>query len=244
MVSSKATTTMGLGTRGRLDLRRKSTIMTAFEHTVSSVDELSNLYRSPSDGVVNKETPVLDHGCRDFIKQSTFVLVGTSSLEGKQDVSPRGGPAGFVKVLDDYHLIIPDLNGNNRLDSIRNIIEQETIGLLFIIPGLGETLRINGRGCITTDDSLLELFSEELRKPKAAIGVTVETGFIHCAKSFMRSGMWEPETWPKKECTPSPGKMLVDHSGMGGSISGEERDQLLEEGYKVDLAADLPETNA
>ena len=237
---------MGLDTHGHLDLRRKSTIMTAFEHTIRSVDELSNLYRAPSDGVVAKETPVLDPGCRDFIEQSTFVLVGTSSSEGKQDVSPRGGPAGFVKVLDDHHLVIPDLNGNNRLDSICNIIDQGTIGLLFVIPGLGETLRINGQGCITTDDCLLELFSEELRKPKVAIGVTIETGFIHCAKSFRRSGLWEPETWPKKECTPSPGQILVDHgyeSGMGGSITGEECNHMLEEGYKVDLAADLPETN-
>ena len=217
--------------------------MTAFEHTISSTEELSNLYRAPTEHVVAKETSILDHGCRDFINQSTFVLVGTSSPEGKQDVSPRGGPAGFVKVLDEHRLVIPDLNGNNRLDSIHNIIEQRTIGLLFVIPGLGETLRIKGQGCITTDNDILELFSEELRKPKAAIGVTVESGFIHCAKSFKRSGLWEPDTWPRKECTPSPGQMLIDHSGMGESMTGEELDLMLEAGYKVDLAADLPETS-
>tara|TARA_Y100001960_G_C14432971_1_gene708748 strand:- start:158 stop:805 length:648 start_codon:yes stop_codon:yes gene_type:complete len=215
--------------------------MEPFNNIISSKDELYEIYRNPSETVTTKESSIIDQGCEDFIKQSTFLLVGTSNLNGELDVSPRGGPAGFVKVIDNHRLVIPDLNGNNRLDSIQNIVEQGNIGLLFIIPGLGETLRINGQAYITKEEQILELFSDELRTPKTAIGVVVETAFIHCAKSFRRGNMWEPREWPDKKDVPSPGQMLVDHSGLEGSITGAEVDQLLEAGYKVDLAEDLPE---
>ena len=109
-----------------------------FDHVLESADELADLYRPAAGAAVAKEADRLDDACRGFIAQSTFVLVGTSSKDGLLDVSPRGGPAGFVKILDDQRLAIPDLNGNNRLDSIRNIIEQGQIGLLFIVPGLGD----------------------------------------------------------------------------------------------------------
>ena len=215
--------------------------MEPFKNIISSKDELYEIYRSPSELVTTKESSIIDQGCKDFIKQSTFLLVGTSNLNGELDVSPRGGPAGFVKVIDNNRLVIPDLNGNNRLDSIQNIVEQGNVGLLFIIPGLGETLRINGQAYITKEQSLLNLFSEELSTPKTAIGVVVETAFIHCAKSFRRGNMWEPNEWPNRKDLPSPGQMVVDHSGLEGSITGAEVDQLLEAGYKVDLAEDLPE---
>ncbi len=149
--------------------------MEPFNNIISSKDELYEIYRNPSETVTTKESSIIDQGCEDFIKQSTFLLVGTSNLNGELDVSPRGGPAGFVKVIDNHRLVIPDLNGNNRLDSIQNIVEQGNVGLLFIIPGLGETLRINGQAYITKEEQILELFSEELRTPKTAIGVVVET---------------------------------------------------------------------
>ena len=117
---------------------------TAFNETLTSVEDLDNLYRAPSQGVKDKETERFDLGCRDFIAMSPFVLVGTVNNEGDLDVSPRGGPTGFDKVLDEYRLAIPDLNGNNRLDSIRNIIANGRVSLIFLIPGLGETLRVNG----------------------------------------------------------------------------------------------------
>ncbi len=148
---------------------------------------------------------------------------------------------GFVKVLDDHRLVIPDLNGNNRLDSLCNIIEQQHVALLFVIPGLGETLRVNGRACITTADDVLGLFTEELRRPKTAIGVTIDQGFIHCAKAFRRGVMWQPEQWPAEDSRPSPGQILVDHSGAGELITGAQLDELLEQSYVEDLAADLPE---
>jgi len=214
----------------------------AFDHVLTSVDALAERYRKPSALVLDKDTHVLDHGCRDFIAASSFVVIGTADAEGRQDVSPRGGPPGFVKVLDERRLVIPDLNGNNRLDSVRNVIEQPQIALLFVIPGLGETLRLNGRACVTVDDAVLDLFTDELRRPASAIGVVIEHAFIHCAKSFRRGGLWQPDTWPEVDGRPSVGQILVDHSGAGEMITGAQLEGLLEEGYTVDLAADLPTT--
>ncbi len=213
----------------------------SFEHVLTSVDELADHYRKPSEFVLGKETPVLDQGCIDFIGTSSFVLVGTADVHGHQDVSPRGGPPGFVKVIDEHRLVIPDLNGNNRLDSIRNIIEQPQVGLLFVIPGLGETLRLNGRACVTVDDEVLDLFTDELRRPATAIGVEIDHAFIHCAKSFRRGGMWRPETWPDNGGRPNVGQILVDHAGAGNNITGEQLEELLETRYATDLAADRPQ---
>ena len=212
----------------------------AFDHRLRSTEELEGIYRPARPAVLDKETGQLDDGCRDFIASSTFVLLGTSDRDGRQDVSPRGGPPGFVKVLDENRLVIPDLNGNNRLDSLRNVIEQPNVGLLFVIPGLGETLRLNGTACVTVDDDILALFDGELRRPASAIGIEIEHAYIHCAKSFRRGGLWQPDTWPSVEGRPSAGQILVDHSGSGDVLTGERLEELLEEGYAADLAADLP----
>ena len=215
--------------------------MAAFEHTITDVSQLRKLYREPGGAAVAKEADGLDDACRGFIAQSTFVLVGTSDADGKLDVSPRGGSPGFVKVLDSRRLAIPDLNGNNRLDSIRNIVEHGQVGLLFVVPGLGETLRINGTAAITTDPAILDLFADEFRRPTTAIGVEFEQGFLHCAKAFRRSGLWQPDTWPEISGRPSPGQMLVDHAGLGNQMTAEQVTEMLEESYRVDLAADQPE---
>ncbi len=212
-----------------------------FRDTINSLAELTEHYRRPSKLVQSKATPVIDEGCRDFIASSTFVLVGTASAEGYQDVSPKGGPAGFVKVLDEKRLVIPDMNGNNRLDSLRNIVENPRVGLLFLIPGLGETLRINGGAYITTDPDVLDVFADELRRPKTAIGVTVDEGYIHCAKAFRRGGMWTPDEWPATTQRPSVGKILIDHAGYQTDMSGQEFEDFLEASYVEDLAADTPE---
>ena len=212
-----------------------------FANVLSDTSELEAHYRPPSQVVLDKDTDVLDDGCREFIDRSTFVLVASSNRDGDLDVSPRGGPLGFVKVLDDHRLANPDLNGNNRLDSIKNVIEHERVGLLFLIPGMGETLRINGRACITTDDSVLDRFTDEFKRPKTAIGVTIDQGFIHCAKSIRRANLWEPGEWPGAEEQPSAGEILVAHSGLEGIITGEQLDTSLDESYVRDLAADRPD---
>tara|TARA_Y100001970_G_scaffold184009_1_gene223783 strand:+ start:1546 stop:2235 length:690 start_codon:yes stop_codon:yes gene_type:complete len=207
---------------------------------ITSEEELLKIYRAPTDVVINKEVHELDDGCKDFIKSSTFLLMGTVCERGNLDVSPRGGPSGFVEVIDKKCLAIPDLNGNNRLDSIRNIIMHGKIGLLFMIPGLGETLRINGSALITTDREILEIFTDKLKMPKAAIVVRIETAFIHCAKSFMRGNVWQPENWVDKDCRPSAGQILVEHSGLEDEITGYELEDMLKAGYKHDLKLDRP----
>ena len=211
-----------------------------FTSTIESVDELRTLYRAPTDAVLEKETQTFDQGCVDFIAASTLVLVGTSDTDGHLDTSPQGGPAGFVKVLDEQRPTIPDLNGNNRLDSLQNIIEQPSISLLFVIPGLGETLRVNGEAQLTTDDAALDLFTDELRRPKCAIGATITHGFIHCAKAFRRGGLWAPDTWPTTAGRPSAGQILVDHSGAGDVMTGEQLETILEEAYENELARRPP----
>ena len=212
-----------------------------FRNVITTTEQLAELYRRPSDVVMNKDTHRIDEGVMSFLERSTFVLVGTSSADGKLDVSPRGGPAGFVKAIDDHRLVIPDMNGNNRLDTIRNIVENPEIALLFLVPGLGETLRLNGRACITTDDEILDLFTDELRRPKSAIGVNLEEAYLHCAKSFRRGGIWDPETWPEVARRPNVGQILIEHTGMETGMSDEEWKDMLEKGYAADLAADAPE---
>ncbi|MDG2114338.1 MAG: pyridoxamine 5'-phosphate oxidase family protein, partial [Actinomycetota bacterium] len=164
----------------------------AFDHTITDLDQLGELYRQPSDGAVNKEIDHLDESAAAFIAASPFCLVGTADSTGLTDVSPKGGDPGFAKVLDERRLVIPDLNGNNRLDSLRNIVANPRAGLLFLVPEEGATLRVKGRASITADPSILGLF-EEYRQPATAIGIEVESVFMHCAKCIRRAGLWRPE---------------------------------------------------
>ena len=143
----------------------------------------------------------LDRHCRDFISHAPFVLVATSAADGRCDVSPKGGPPGFVAILDEKRLAIPDAPGNRLIDSLRNIVDAGRAGLLFLIPGLEETLRVNGRAFLTRDPGVLELFSGESRQPKLAIGIEVDEVFLHCAKAFKRSGLWNPPAWPDRSRT-------------------------------------------
>ena len=210
-----------------------------FSDVLTDPAALAELYRPPSRLVMDKVVTELDAGCRQLIAASTFVLVGTSDAQGLCDVSPKGGPAGFVKVLDEHRLAIPDLNGNNRLDSLRNVLARPYVGLLFVVPGQGETLRVNGRAWVTTSADVLDRFGDELRRPTAAIGVAVDEAYLHCAKAFRRGGLWEPERWPDAADLPSVAEVLCDHVGMESESAPSVADAL-EQGYRRDLAADLP----
>lgn len=210
---------------------------TGWNHQLTSVADLREHYRQPSHLVQNKGIDHLDEHCVDFIARSTFVVVGTAD-GSKQDVSPKGGPPGFVKVLDEHRLAIPDLNGNNRIDGLRDLVELPQVGLLFIIAGMGETLRVSGQACVTVDPEVLDLFTDDVRRPKAAIGVTVESSFLHCAKAFMRGDMWQPDQWPSAQ--PSPGAMLVAHAELT-DVTGSDVDQGLAASYTTELAEDQPE---
>jgi uncharacterized protein len=133
-------------------------------------------------------------------------------------------------VLDEKHLVIPERTGNKRVDSLRNILSNPRIGLLFLIPGLGETLRVNGKACLVKDDELLEQMAVKGQKPLIGIGVEVEECFIHCAKAFKRSRLWEPDSWANKEILPSAAKMLFEHAKLPGTTA-EKINERLQEGY-------------
>ena len=148
----------------------------------------------------------------DFISRSPFLCIGTQSAEGMADLSPRGDPCGFVKVLDNKTLLIPDRPGNNRLDTLANILSNPSVGLLFMIPGYDDTLRINGRARISRDPELLELTTAQDRKSAVAMVVNVDEVFMHCAKAFRRSKLWDPESLQNRSDMPSLPKIIHDQT--------------------------------
>ena len=181
-----------------------------FEKVVSSEARLREVLGHPGDRAVGKERPRLDEHCRAFIAQSPFLILGTANSSGQVDCSPKGDGPGFVKVLDETHLAIPDRIGNNRLDGMRNVIENPHVGLIFMIPGRDDTLRVNGRAWIVEDEPLLDQMVMKGKRPPFAIGVEVEEAFMHCARSFMRSALWEAATQPPPSSVPSMSRMLWD----------------------------------
>ena len=206
-----------------------------FDDVITTMEGVRELYRTPSKIVRSKKMGVLDAGCRAVIAATPLVLVATSAGDGSCEVSPRGGPAGFVRVLDDRRLAIPDLGGNNLIDTITNIVANPHVGLLFVLPGRDETLRVNGRAWVTTDDAVLGGFPSELKRPKAAIGVEVTTAFVHCAKSFRRGQVWEPASWAP-DAAPSAAELLSCHIEL--DATSEQLAADLEAGYARDLAAE------
>jgi PPOX class probable FMN-dependent enzyme len=193
-----------------------------FDHMVRTPDELYERYAEPEQAVRTKAVASFDEHCRAYIALSPFVLMATTDAEGNCDVSPRGGAPGFVSVIDDTRLAIPDASGNNRLDSLRNVVQSGRIGLLFLIPGMAETLRVNGRACISTDPELLARHDSKGKPPKALIGVDLDEAFLHCAKAFMRSTLWDPASWPDRAGLARPAQIWKDHIGMPDPIEDVE----------------------
>lgn len=183
-------------------------------NTIETEEELRSIIGFPSELVTKKVITYLDHNCADFISKSLFLIISTSDEFGFCDVSPRGDKTGFVQVLNEKQLIIPERLGNKRIDSMRNILSNPKIGLLFFIPGLAETLRVNGKATLVTDDELLEKMEIKGKRPLLGIAVEVKECFIHCAKSFKRSGLWEPNSWADKSSLPSAAKILFEHAKL------------------------------
>lgn len=195
---------------------------------------LTALYPQTHALAVLKCLPQLDKHARAFVARAPFLCIGTQSATGTADVSPRGDPCGFVKVLDDKTLVIPDRPGNNRLDTLKNIIANPAVGLLFMIPGFDDTLRVNGTAQLTTDPDLCALMTVQDRVPRLAIVVTVDEVFLHCAKAFRRSKLWDPSQLQNRREMPGLVNIILDQT-TGAPEAPEEMQKIdadLEEGYK------------
>ena len=200
---------------------------------VTTRDELRTIYKEPGSAPLRKEMRALDKHCRNFIAHSPFVLIGSSDGKGNGDVTPKGDKPGFTGVLDDRTLAIPDRPGNNRLDTLENILVNPTVGLLFLVPGMNETLRVNGEARITADTSLRERFAVDGKLPATVVVVKVKAAYMHCAKAFLRSGLWDPAGWPPRAALPTLGEMLKDQLALPEPASAT--DQWLDEAYRESM---------
>lgn len=196
--------------------------------------ELRTIYKEPHEIAIRKVLPELDKHSRHFIELSPFLVLSTVRADGYCDASPRGDAPGFVRILDDNNLFLPDRPGNNRLDSLTNILKNPGIGVLFMIPGLEETLRVNGNATIVSDIGLLETSIVKGKTPRSGLKININEAYIHCGKSIRRSKIWDAETHIKKGIYPSIGKLIADQGAAPGR-SVEELDKDEEEGYRTKL---------
>jgi len=178
-------------------------------HAISSPGQLWELVGEPLPRVIAKETPELDARAVDFIATSPFLVMATTGEDGSCDAGPKGGPAGFVHVLSQTRLLVPDFPGNRRFDGVQNIVDRPGIGLLFIVPGISETLRVNGFARLTRDPALLARCEVDGRQPWFVVDVEVRQVFSHCGKAFVRGHLWEPGTWPDPLAVRSPSRSIA-----------------------------------
>lgn len=193
-----------------------------FEEVIVSRERLRELNKHPSHFVRNKEIDHLDDICRRFIAASPFVVIASRGRDGRLDVSPKGDPAGFVKVLDDKTLAIPDRLGNNRLDTFENLLTCPDVGLIFIIPGNGDTLRVSGKGQIVRDSALQDRLAVNGKPPNLVLIITVEEAFLHCPKCIIRSRLWKPDQWPDLSDVPTLAEAMVAHGSLSESMTEVE----------------------
>ena len=199
---------------------------------IESEEQLRELYGHAKGRAKDKQLPRLERHSINFIACSPFVVISTYAKLGSVDSSPRGGNRGFIKVVNDKCIIIPDSKGNNRLDSLVNIIETAEIGCLFLIPGVDETLRVNGRARISTSAQHLSLFSDERNPPKTCIEITITEVFLHCAKALMRSKLWSQELQISRAEFPTMGTMINDQLLI--TAPSESQEDMVAR-YKADL---------
>lgn len=185
--------------------------MDPFAGAIESEARLRELYEPPLERAVRKQLDRLDEMARRLIALAPLALVASHAADGRCDVTPRGGPPGFATALDDDHVAIPDATGNNRLDTLRNVVATGHAGLIFLIPGRGQTLRVNGAACVTAEAAVLERLTPVGKPPRSAIVVRAEEVFAHCPKAFVRSRLWDPATWPAAEEQPSAAEVAHAH---------------------------------
>jgi hypothetical protein len=219
------------GRRDRLCDDRGMSESDPFAGALERVADLRAHYDAAMERAVRKDIARLDVMCRRLIAASPMLFVATFSEDGRCDVSPRGGPPGFVSVLDDHHLAIPDATGNRRLDTLENVVATGRAALIFLIPGRDTTLRVNGGARVSARPELLARLTPVGQPPRTAIVVRAEEVYAHCAKSFVRAKLWDPATWPDPDGLPSPAEVSVAHGRQPGwTVEQEEqrqRDSLL-----------------
>lgn len=189
---------------------------------IDTLEQLRSLYAAPKERAVKKQLSALDRHCQHFIGLSPFVVLASLGLDGNLDASPRGGAPGFVKVLDATQLLIPDSPGNNRLDTLENIIHTGRLGLLFVIPGVEETLRVNGTAHLSVHPEDIAQCTTEVRAPKLVIRVEVAQAYLHCAKAFMRSRLWELSSQVERTCLPTMTEMINEQAAIEGVFETHE----------------------
>jgi PPOX class probable FMN-dependent enzyme len=183
---------------------------------IDNLTQLRALYDAPRERALRKQIDRIDPHAAHFIALPPFCVVATGGVHGGLlDASPRGGAPGFVKVADDATLLLADSSGNNRLDTLQNLLADPRLSLLFMIPNVEETLRVNGRARLRDEPAFCDLFAQERQRPKLVIEIAVHEVYLHCAKAFMRSALWKPETWPAREQLPSMNQMIHDQTNAG-----------------------------
>jgi len=182
-----------------------------FTGAIQSEAQLRELYERPMPHVLRKQLDHVDEMAQRLIALTPLVLVASHDAEGRCDVTPRGGPPGFVTVLDEHHVAIPDATGNRRLDTLVNIAATGHAALLFLIPGRDWTLRVNGRACVSAEPELLERLAPVGKPPRTAIVVRADELYAHCPKAFVRSRLWDPTTWPSADDQPTPAEVALAH---------------------------------
>jgi uncharacterized protein len=205
-----------------------------FNDVIASEAELRDMLGHPVvPAVVDKTLSKLDRHCIDFIARAPFVLISTADGTGRMDISPKGDAPGFVTVLDEHTLLIPDRPGNQRFDTLCNLFQNPKIGLIFLIPGKRETLRVSGTAQVIRDPELLAGLAAQGKVPALAIAVTVEEAFMHCAKCMIRSKLWQPEAWPSLDGLPTLAEAMKDAAAIPfpveaieGLIASDEAERL------------------
>ncbi len=227
--------------RNPSDLHRSTTYASPMDdtqeshHRIATVEQLRQHYRQPSSLTVNKERATIDTASRQFLECCRFAVVGTFDPDGNADTSPRGGPSGWIRVLDEARIAMADLGGNNRLDSLQNVVATGRIAIMFVVPGQSETVRVNGAAYVSVDPDLLASFVLP-KVPKSAIVVELDTTYVHCAKAFMRGGVWDPDAWAELAGTPD-GATILSCQAVA-EVTPEQIRGMLQDSYTSDLAAE------
>lgn len=205
---------------------------------IQNLAQLRAVYAAPGERALRKQMAGIDVHARRFIALSPFCVVATGGVHGGLlDASPRGGAPGFVKVADERTLLLPDSGGNNRLDTLENLLAEPRLSLLFMVPNVEETLRVNGRARLRDEAEFCDAFAQERQRPKLVLEIAVHEVYLHCAKAFMRSALWKPESWPAREALPSMNQMIHDQTGAGPVT---ESPHAMRARYEAQLAEEMP----